>query len=259
MEVIRRVIDPATRFSVPILGASIDGWWIQISRRLIWVTDETENEGRLIELLLDKSATGGETLPLAAAEAVLIVARMTRQPADWAFSARIWTENVRRPINRPWTMLAPAVHGHGMPTITIDHSSTPHEIACQIVLKGYWHGYFGSDEPALGNAVAMAYPKQVERIQRGTCAPNEASAAAALLEQLIRPGFDPAQGAEATRRYVRRKASIAVMQHRKLEYRTVTLGPRLESLNAAITNFSRCLRRRSMGDTTSTSTMLWGA
>ena len=38
-----------------------------------------------------------------------------------------------------------------------------------------------------------------------------------LLEQLIRPGFDPAQGAEATRRYVRRKASIVVMEHKKQE------------------------------------------
>jgi hypothetical protein len=63
----------------------------------------------------------------------------------------------------------------------------------------------------------MAYPRQVERIQRETRAPNRASAAATLLEQLIRPGFDPAQGAEATRRYVRRKSSIAVMQHRKRE------------------------------------------
>jgi hypothetical protein len=43
------------------------------------------------------------------------------------------------------------------------------------------------------------------------------SAAATLLEQLIRPGFNPAQGAEATRRYVRRKANIAVMQYRKDE------------------------------------------
>jgi hypothetical protein len=216
MEVFRRVMDPAIRFSVPILGVSIGGWWIQISRRLIWVTDETVDEGRLIELLLDKSPAGGEFLALAAAEAVLIVAPMTRHPADWAFSARIWTENVRRPINRPWTKLAPAIHGHGLPTITIDRSSTPHEIACQVVLKGYWHGYIGSDEPALANAIAMAYPKQVERIQRATHL-DRASAAATLLEQLIRPGFDPAQGAEATRRYVRRKASIAVMQHRKLE------------------------------------------
>src|SRR5262249_54258360 len=57
----------------------------------------------------------------------------------------------------------------------------------------------------------------VARIQRETRAPNRAFAAATLLEQLIRPGFDPAQGAEATRRYVRRKASIAVMEHRKRE------------------------------------------
>jgi hypothetical protein len=95
--------------------------------------------------------------------------------------------------------------------------STPSEIACQVVLKGYWHGYIGSDEPALANAVAMAYLRQVERIRRVTHAPDSASAAATLLEQLIRPGFDPAQGAEATRRYVRRKASIAVMQYRKGE------------------------------------------
>jgi hypothetical protein len=67
------------------------------------------------------------------------VARMTRQPADWAFSARIWTEGFRRPINRPWARLATAIHEHGIPTITIDRVSTPHEIACQVVLKGYWH------------------------------------------------------------------------------------------------------------------------
>ena len=118
-------------------------------------------------------------------------------------------------MDRPWSKIARAIHGHGIPTITLDPVSTPYEIACQVVLKGYWHGYIGSDEPALANALAHAYPRQVERIQRVTHAPNRASAAATLLEQLIRPGFDPAQGAEATRRYVRRKASIAVMEHRK--------------------------------------------
>ena len=97
---------------------------------------------------------------------------MTRQPADWAFTARIWTEGVRRPIGRPWSKIAKAIHGHGIPTVTLDPVSTPFEIACQVVLKGYWHGYIGSDEPALANAVAMAYPRQVERIQRVTRAPN---------------------------------------------------------------------------------------
>lgn len=217
MELMRRVMDPAVRLSVPILAVSVSGWWIQIARRLIWVTSETEDEGRLIELLLDKTMAGGEVAPLAAVEPILIAAPMTRQPADWAFTARIWTEGVQRPIERPWSKIAKAIHGHGIPTITLDPISTPYEIACQVLLKGYWHGYIGSDEPALANAVAMAYPQQVERIQRATRAPNSASAAATLLEQLIRPGFDPAQGAEATRRYVRRKASIAVMQYRKGE------------------------------------------
>ena len=217
VELMRRVMDPAVRFSVPILAVSGGGWWIQVARRLIWVTSETEDEGRLIELLLDNTKTGGKTTPLAAVEPILIAARMTRQPADWAFTARIWTEGVRRPMNRPWRKIAEAIHGHGIPTITLDPTSTPEEIACQVVLKGYWHGYIGSDGPALANAVAMAYPRQVERIRHETHAPSRASAAATLLEQLIRPGFDPAQGAETTRRYVRRKASIVVMEHRKAE------------------------------------------
>ena len=217
VELMRRVMDPAIRFSVPILAVPVGGWWIQIARRLVWVTSETEDEGRLIELLLDNIETGGKAAPLAAVEPILIAARMTQQPADWAFTARIWTQGVRRPIGRPWRKIADAIHGHGIPTITLDPISTPEEIACQVVLKGYWHGYIGSDEPALANAVTMAYPRQVERIQRVTHAPDSASAATALLEQLIRPGFDPAQGAEATRRYVRRKASIVVMEYRKSE------------------------------------------
>jgi hypothetical protein len=217
MELMRRVMDPAVRFSVPVLAVPVGGWWIQIARRLIWVTSETEDEGRLIELLLDNTKTGDKTAPLAAVEPILIAARMTQQPADWAFTARIWTEGVRRPIDRPWRKIATAIHGHGIPTITLDPVSTPYEIACQVVLKGYWHGYIGGDEPALANAVAEAYPRQVERIQRVTRAPDSTSAAATLLGQLIRPGFDPAQGAEATRRYVRRMASIAVKQHRKGE------------------------------------------
>jgi hypothetical protein len=211
----RRIMDPAVRFHVPVLGVSIDGWWFQISRRLLWATSEMEDEGRLLELLLaDKT---DQAIPLAATEPLLIVARMTRQPVDWAFAARIWPEAAKRPTDRPWNILANAVHGHGLPTITVDPKSTPHEIACQVILKCYWHGYIEGDEPGLASAVELAYPQPVERIRRQTRAPTTASAAATLLEQLIRPGFDPAQGAEATRRYVRRKASIAVMEHRKQE------------------------------------------
>ena len=36
-----------------------------------------------------------------------------------------------------------------------------------------------------------------------------------LFEGLLRPGFDPARGAAAARRYVNRKATIAILNHRK--------------------------------------------
>ena len=202
---------------MPILGCLVGGWWIQIARRLVWVTNETEDEGRLFEILLDKPADDRPAVPLAAVEPILIAVRMNRQPADWAFTARIWAHGVRRTMQRPWSKIAPAIHGHGIPTVTLDPASTVSEIACQVVLKAYWHSYLDGSEPALAHAVTAAYPQQVQYIRRATNAPNSSSAAAMLLAQLIRPGFDHAQGAEAARRYVRRKASIVVMEHRKSE------------------------------------------
>ena len=92
-----------------------------------------------------------------ATEPILIAAPITQQPVEWAFTARIWTDEVQRPNDRPWHVLANAIHGHGVPTITLDPASTPQEIVCQVVLKGYWHGYIGADEPALASAVATAY------------------------------------------------------------------------------------------------------
>ena len=217
-ELLRDVMDPAVRFYVPVLSASAEGWWFQIARRLIWVTSETKDEGRLVEPLLDGATSGDEVIPLVATEPILIAAPMTKQPPEWAFTARIWTDEVQRPKDRQWSILAKAIHGHGIPTITVDPASTPQEIACQVVLKGYWHGYISPNDPTLARAVATAYPKSVQRIQRQTDAPTRVSAVAMLLERLIRPGFDPAQGAEATRRYVRRQASIVVMEHRKREH-----------------------------------------
>jgi hypothetical protein len=216
-DIMRRVMDPAVRYSVPILGVAVEGWWIQLSRRLVWVTTETEDEGRLFELLLNGKMSGEPASPLAACEPVLIVARMTEQPADWAFTARIWTEAVERGMDRPWAKIAPAIRSHGIPTITLDPVSTSFELACQVVLKGYWHGYIGGDDPALANAVAMAYPQQIEQIRRAMSAPNSLFAAATLLGQLVHPGFDPARGAESTRRYVRRMANIAIKEYRKAE------------------------------------------
>lgn len=216
-DLFRHVMDPAVRFYVPILRTSKEGWWFQIARRLIWVTNKTNDEGRLLELLLDGKTTSDEVVPLVATEPILIAAPRTQQPVQWAFTARIWTDEVQRPKDRPWSTLADAIHGNGVPTITLDPASTPQETACQVILKGYWHGYIGADEPALAKAIAAAYPQPVQHIQRQTNAPTKESATAMLLEQLIRPGFDPAQGAEATRRYVRRKAGISVMEHKKRE------------------------------------------
>lgn len=217
MELLRRIIDPAVRCTVPILGLAYEGWWIQISRRLIMALGELEEEGRLYEFLFDAGEDDGRRIPLVANEPILIVAPMNPHPAPWAFSARVWTEGVQLPAHQPWRNFALAIHNHGIPTVTLDPASTPLEIACQLVLKSYWHGYIDGDEPGLANAIAMTYPKPVARIQRGTGAASTSAAAAALLEQLIRPGFDPTQGAEAARRYVRRKASIVVMEHCKRE------------------------------------------
>ena len=149
----RDVMDPAVRFHVPLLGASAEGWWFQIARRLFWVTSETKDEGRLMEPLLEGATSGEEFIPLVATEPILIAAPMTKQPIEWAFTARIWTDEVQRPKDRPWSILAKAIHGHGIPTITVDPASTPQEIACQVVLKGYWHGYINANAPTLAKAV----------------------------------------------------------------------------------------------------------
>ncbi len=215
--ILRRLMDPSLRFFIPILGVAIDGWWFQISRRLLWITNETQDEGRLVELILSDKGPEGSRLPLAATEPVLVVARMTQHPVDWAFAVRVWLGGPQRPTDRRWGIFADAVHGHGLPTITVDQKSTAQEIACQVVLKAYWHGYLNGDELAITSALTSAYPRSVERIRSRVGTPTSSAAAALLLEQLIRPGFDPAQGAEATRRYVRRKTSILLMEHRKQE------------------------------------------
>jgi len=216
-DLFRQVMEPDARFYIPVLATEVDGWWFQIARRLVWVTRETRDEGRFLEPLLGDPRTDRDVLPLVATEPVLTVARLTRQPVDWAMTARIWTEEVQAWTGRKWPTVARAVHGHGVPTIVVDPASTAAEIACQVVLKAYWHGYITGDEPTIGKAVEIAYARSVESVRRGTNSLTTSAAAAALLEQLIFPGFDPARGAEATRRYVRRKASIVVMEHQKRE------------------------------------------
>jgi hypothetical protein len=64
-----------------------------------------------------------------------------------------------------------------------------------------------------GSAVQRRCHPGPARLDPG--APGKRAAAALLFEGLLRPGFDPAMGAAAARRYVSRKATIAILNHRK--------------------------------------------
>lgn len=217
MELLRAIFDDNARFNVPVLGVGIPGWWIQITRRLFWVTDKTPDEGRLLEPLFEPK-TSGEEKPaaiLAAGEPVLILARVTTHPVNWALTARIWTDDVKVADQRPWRILADAIHGSGIPIMTVDEVSTDEEVGGQLLLLAYWHGYITADEDGLVEAMSRAYRGPVGRIRAKTDAPNMHAAAAMLLGLLLHPGFDPAKGAAATRRYVNRLASIVVMEHSK--------------------------------------------
>lgn len=215
-ELLRAVVDQEARFSIPVLGVGIPGWWIQITRRLFWVTAETPDEGRLLEPLFDPKTKGEEPpMILAAGEPMLILVRTAMHPVDWALTARIWTEDVKVADDRPWRMMADAIHGSGIPIMTVDEASTDEEVGCQLVLLAHWHGYISADEDGLVRALIQAYPGPVRRIRSKTDQPDMAAAATLLLRRLLRPGFDPAKGAAATRRYVNRLASIVVLEHRK--------------------------------------------
>ena len=78
-ELFCRVMDPAVRFYIPILALAGNGWWIQIARRLFWVTGETEDEVGLFELLLNDTTADGQVSPLAGVEAILIAVPLRRQ------------------------------------------------------------------------------------------------------------------------------------------------------------------------------------
>ncbi len=208
----RTLIDPAFRVQIPIAATSYGGWWIQVSRRLLWVTHQTPDEHRLVEPVFgnDEKLRG-----LVAAEPTLIAARITTHPVKKAHIVRIWPPVHR--ASRPWRLVARAIHSHGIPIVSIDQNSTPEEVGCQLVLGALWHGQVEAGELRLANAVASAYPTAVERIKRSVGAPDVQSAAALLLEGLLHPGFDPALGAASIRRYVNRKARIAILEHRKAD------------------------------------------
>lgn len=212
-EFLQSLMDPSNHVHVPVATGRGAGWWFQITRRLLWVTDAA-GEQRLVEPLFP----GGDNAlrGLAAVEPLLIAGRVTSHPADWAMAVRIWP-SVERPeaMTRPWRHVASAIRAHGIPVLPLDPHSTSEEIQCQILLLAYWHKYVDTDEPAIADAIASAYPKPVQRIARATGAPDTRAAAAMLFEGLLRPGLNPGMGAAAARRYVSRKATIIILNHRK--------------------------------------------
>jgi hypothetical protein len=176
------------------------------------VTSETEDEGRLIELLLNSAKTGGETSPLAVIEPILTVARITQQPADWTFTARIWTEGLAS-INRSWSKIAEAIHGYGRPTITLNslRDRVPGG------LEGYWHGYIKATSQhwrtlsrwhSHGRSSAFSVLPTLPTVCR------RRNAAGTTDPSRIRPSSRRRGSPSGTCAV---KASIAVMQHRKGE------------------------------------------
>jgi hypothetical protein len=174
--------------------------------------DDDGGEQRLIEPL--SRDADGPLQAMAAIEPLLIAGRVATHPADWAMAVRIWP-SAARPAGRPWRHLAGAIHEHGIPVLSVDPDSTVEEIQCQILLLAHWHKYISGGAPEVADAIAAAYPQAVGRIARATGVPGTRAAAAMLFEGLLRPGFDPARGAAAARRYVNRKATIAILNHKK--------------------------------------------
>ena len=208
---LQELADPSCRVHVPVATGGGEGWWFQVTRRLLWVTPAAD-EQRLVEPLFPDADRALRTL--AAVEPLLIAGRVTSHPTDWAMAVRIWPSAVR-PAGRPWPKLARAIHDHGIPVLSLDPESTAEEIQCQILLLAHWHRYIGAGEPEIVDVITAAYPRAVERIARAARVPDTRAAAALLFEGLLQPGFDPARGAEAARRYVSRKATIAIRNHRK--------------------------------------------
>jgi len=205
---LQRIADPSSHVHVPLAATYAGGWWMQLSRELLVVTRRTPHDHRVVVPLDDR-------IPLVATEPVLILARLTAHPIDRAFSVRIWASGTPAAAAAPWRIAAAPIHRYGIPILTLDDASTNEEIACQMVLLAYWHGYLGRDEPALADVIAAAYPRAVARVRAATDVPDNGAAAALLLVGLFRPGFDPVRGAHNARKYVSRQATIAVLEHRK--------------------------------------------
>jgi hypothetical protein len=104
-----------------------------------------------------------------------------------------------------------------VPILCLDERSTPEEVVAQILLAAFWHGYLDPEDAAIPPALLRAFPRDVERVRRGTDSPDSQAAAGLLFERLLRPGFDPTRGAGSIRHYIARHATTLVRAHRTSE------------------------------------------
>lgn len=209
-EVFRWAMEPDTHVHVPIVATNVDGWWVQISRRLLLVTMETPDDGPLVEVLLH---TPGQPA-LVATEPLITIARLTEHPVTWAMPIRVWiTAGKQRSLT--WSVRSgpEAIHRYGLPVVSLDGESTVEEATAQLLLSAHWHGYLAGDGHEIPPALASAFPHEVGRIRRGTGDPDDLSAATRLFGRLYRKGFDPSCSAETMRHYVRRHARTIVQAH----------------------------------------------
>jgi hypothetical protein len=210
-DLLKDLLDPQVYVQVPVASAEVGEWWMQLSRRVRFITSETPDDHRLLELLSDP----GGPVALAASEPVLIVARLTEQPVTWAMRVRLWMRDSSAD-HAPWRLkrFVDAIHDYGLPIITIDEVTTPEEAGAQLLLAAHWHGYLVGEENAIPVALARAFPREVGWIRRGTDSPDDLAAATLLFERLHWRGFDPTRDAGTMRRYVRRHARTLVRAYR---------------------------------------------
>ena len=236
-EVFRDAMDPGIHVHVPIVGASVEGWWVQISRRLLVVTKETPDDRHLVETLLQRPKGPA----LVVTEPLIIVARLTEHPVVWAMPIRVWITAGTRPTTA-WRILTgpAAIHRYGLPVLSVDGESTVEETTAQLLLAAYWHGYLEGDGHEIPAALVAAFPDEVRSIERRTDARDLTDAATRLFERLLRKGFDPLVSAETMRHYVRNHARTIVRAHRSKEW----TGSPWQRLDISEGYYYKLLRRR---------------
>ena len=150
-------------------------------------------------------------------------------------AVRIWPF-AQHQMTSPWRRVASAIREHGIADLSARSRLHSQRKPVPVFCSPTGINTSASCEPEIADALAAAYPKAVERVARATGMPDQRAAAAILLEGLLKPGFDPAMGAASARRYVNKKAAIAIRNHWKISDGGSAPGSPSAYLNAGITS-----------------------